>query len=138
MATLSVAARDAALTAVILLLETGATQLRPSFISRDEFGAVLHNTFFATTTPSPLQTFDVPSGGVASKFELPWTMGFNSGSILTRTLTTWQINSQLAVSTITGTFGALGSGADIELPDAVLTVLRGNSLRMLTFALAMA
>ncbi len=137
MATLSVAARDAALTAVIALLETGATQLRPSFISRDEFAATLHNTFLAQTAP-PLATFDVPSGGVASKAVLPWTMTFNSGTLLLRTLTTWQINSQLAASTITGTFGATGSGADIELPAADLLVMRGNSLRLLTFALAMA
>lgn len=137
MATLSVAARDAALTAVIALLETGGTQARPSFLSFDTLGAALHNTFLAQTAP-PLATFDVPSGGVASKAVLPWSMTFNLGSILGRTLATWQINSQLATSTITGTFGALGSGADIELPDAVLTVLRGNSLRLLTFALAMA
>lgn len=138
MATLSVEARNAALTAVILLLETGGTQARPSFVSRNGAAAALHNTFFAVTSPSPGPTFDTPSGGVANKAVLPWNMTITSGAPAMTQLATWELRSQLAVAQITGTYGGPGSGADIELDDANLNVGNSSTIRILTFALAIA
>lgn len=135
MATLSDAAKNAALSALATLLETGSSFARPAWRSVDSGGNQIHFTFFGQTAPLA-DTFSAPSGGVMNKADLPWSMPITT--TLTRTLSVWQLRSQANVTEITGTYGATGSGADIELTTAELTVLFGNSLRFVTFSLSIA
>jgi hypothetical protein len=135
MATFSEAARNAAIDAIAALLEDGVTFARPALLSLDAGAGTVHFTFFANTAPVEA-TFNAASGGVATKFTLPWNMTVSTTTL--RTLATWQLRSQANVTEISGTWGAAGSGADMEMDTADnLTVLQGNRIQVTSFSLEM-
>lgn len=133
MATLSTAARNAAIDAIVALLLTGSIEPRPYVRSFDAEGTFIHSTYFATTPDGDV--FEPASDGEAVKSVLPWSMPVTNASVR-RELATWQLRDLDGTPQIVGTYGLTGSGADMEF-DA-LGVLNGNSVRFSTFSLSIA
>lgn len=128
MATLSTAAKNAALDALATRLDTGTTFGRASIqILTSGFATGLFFNFLATSSP----TFNAASGGSMSVRTLPndWT-GASADAIGTGVAASYLIldgNGAALISNATG-IGLTGSGADIEMDNTNVRVGQGAIL----------
>lgn len=111
MATLSTAAKNAALDAIKTLLETGASLPSPLLILADTTGPALADLF---------GTLAAPSGG-------SMTMTMGTASCGAGHMAIFSLVSKGVASVMNGTVGTIGSGSDIEL-----TAVDSNSGQVLS------
>jgi hypothetical protein len=125
MATLSTAAKNAALDAIGTLLDAGSTFDRAAIVIwTAAFGAGLFYNFLSTSSP----TFNAASGGTMSVRTLPndWTNA-SSDAIGTGVAAGYVIydgNNVATIFNVTGV-GLSGSGAEIEMDNTNVRVGQG-------------
>ncbi len=130
MATLSTAAKNAALDAIVLLGETGVIRTGIT-LSLQSAGAVFE---FLAAFPSP--AFGAAAAGRA---DLLAPADLPNGFVGSLAPTSWQLitrDNQFLV--IGGAVGSLGSGAEMEFNPSPLPILVNQILRVSTFSLEIA
>jgi len=132
MATLSTAARNAALDAIATYIDT-ATNGGRLVLYTSGYASVLMNAFLVASKP----TFSAASGGAAAVDELPRTLtASGTGVAVAYALVGAATPDNVLLSPSTSGVGLVGSGQDIELTNT--NIRSGQQIRFSSFQLTLA